>query len=54
MAGYQCAHSSQYIQTLSSIAPCSSYAWCTDVMQSVPECGTVCRKRIVINAGYVF
>ena len=37
------------------------YAWCVNVMQSVPGCGTVCRRWIVIalypidiRTGYVF
>lgn len=49
MAGYQYAHSSPLSIRSNSILNSSMfYAWCVNVMQSVPGCGTVCRRWIVI------
>ena len=43
MAGFQYAHSSPLSIRSNSILNCSMfYAWCVNVMQSVPGCGTVC------------
>ena len=62
MAGYQYAHSSPLpIRSNSILNSSMFYAWCVNVMQSVPGCGIVCRRWIVIAlypidiyVGYVF
>jgi len=49
MADNQYGHSPQLsIRSHSILNSSMFYAWCVNVMQSFPGCGTVCRRWIVI------